>query len=168
MALADLLDRLEKEGVTPVTAAPSGGVTARAAKTGACTLASPATSRADDSKVGTEFFSGWLLHFADGSLFEVWFSPVVDCSGALAPYPAAVTATPISTDVSRDKALQVGTTQSPWRRCSNCLQLRRPGYAQGYCSGREHTLRHDTEPGTAWWQRAMVKLFAALPIEWLL
>lgn len=29
-------------------------------------------------------------------------------------------------------------------------------------------LRHDTEPGTSFWQRAMVSLLSKLPIEWLL
>lgn len=30
------------------------------------------------------------------------------------------------------------------------------------------TVRHDTEPGTTWWQRAGVGLMSLLPIEWLL
>jgi putative cardiolipin synthase len=29
-------------------------------------------------------------------------------------------------------------------------------------------VRHDTEPGTTWWQRAGVGLMSLLPIEWLL
>ncbi|MGF6525581.1 putative cardiolipin synthase [Variovorax sp. PvP013] len=32
----------------------------------------------------------------------------------------------------------------------------------------EGTVRHDTEPGTTWWQRAGVGLLSLLPIEWLL
>jgi putative cardiolipin synthase len=32
----------------------------------------------------------------------------------------------------------------------------------------EKEVRHDTEPGTALWQRAAVRLLSLLPIEWLL
>lgn len=32
----------------------------------------------------------------------------------------------------------------------------------------EETIRHTTEPGARWWERAAVKVLARLPIEWLL
>ncbi|UUZ57530.1 hypothetical protein LP419_35700 [Massilia sp. H-1] len=29
-------------------------------------------------------------------------------------------------------------------------------------------VRHDTEPGTSWWQRMAVRFMSLLPIDWLL
>jgi len=31
-----------------------------------------------------------------------------------------------------------------------------------------HLVCHDTEPGASIWRRALIRLLAALPIEWLL
>ena len=52
----------------------------------------------------------------------------------------------------------------------NAYEVRLSGSGSLYWIERQgsQALRHDTEPGTRWWQRAGVFLLSLLPIEWLL
>lgn len=94
MGIDALLARLEAEGITPVTPAVSPDVTEKPAPAldyTAVTLVTP--SDRDTSQASANL---WLLHFHDLEPVAVAFAPVVDRTEALAAYPTAIAAEPMS------------------------------------------------------------------------
>lgn len=99
MALNALLARMEGRAVTPVTAYVTPDVTPKPAPIKACTAVTFVTACEANSWA-------WLLHFTDRDPVEVYFSPVVAHTEALAAYPEAVAAEPIPEVVKRTVTTQ--------------------------------------------------------------
>ena len=100
MGLDALLSRMGARAVTSVTSAKNDDVTAKPLLSLVVTPVTSVTSQnivtADDAVSW-----GWLLHFADRDSIMVTFSPEVTHAEALACYPDAVAAEPVTNTPSR-------------------------------------------------------------------
>lgn len=94
MGIDELLAKLQREAVTPVTPQHTDGVTAEALPILACTLVTPVTPKNSNAGERAAFYR-WLIHFADRNPLEVAFSPPARHGEVLADYPDALAAQPI-------------------------------------------------------------------------
>lgn len=96
MALADLLSKMEVRAVDTFDTAGNGSaVSAKPLQDKACTPDTSDTAQ----RISAEdwaLFKAWLFHFPDRDDLPVTFAPAVDHAAALAYYPNAVAAEPIS------------------------------------------------------------------------
>ncbi|MBX3678548.1 MAG: hypothetical protein KF710_00040 [Rhodocyclaceae bacterium] len=147
MALDDLLAKLERGGVTAVTAEKTAAVTANHAPALAVTAVTAATAEKDKGRGDTVEMppsepaastraTRWPLHFADGDPLEVLFALPVDHVEALAAEADAIAHKPV-VEVRKALVRSEVRREFPARCCWACRHCKRPGLSAGYCGGRD-------------------------------
>ena len=130
MALADLLDKLERGAGTAGTASPAPDVPPEHVKPQGGTAGTAGTAENDNGRQMSG--NAWLLHFAGHERLEVWHFPAVTHAQALAGYPDALAAEPFNENVPDDEE-----TLPDARDCINCRHRKQPGLAEpGHCAIR--------------------------------